>query len=45
MLRVINFDNQNIMNCAIGNNEICAKEQASELLAVDEDVNLDVRSW
>ncbi|XP_029165443.1 uncharacterized protein LOC114936427 isoform X5 [Nylanderia fulva] len=47
MLRVSNSDNQNIMNCAIGNNEIwtSAKEQtSSEFLTAIEDVNLDVKS-
>lgn len=48
MLRLSHSDSQNIMNCASGNNEIwtSVKEQtSSELLGVDEDVNLDARSW
>ncbi|CAL1685492.1 unnamed protein product [Lasius platythorax] len=47
MLRLSHSDSQNIMNCASGNNEIwtSVKEQtSSELLGVDEDVNLDARS-
>lgn len=48
MLRLSHSDSQNIMNCVSGNNEIwtSVKEQtSSEILGVDEDINLDARSW
>ncbi|XP_072746042.1 uncharacterized protein [Anoplolepis gracilipes] len=46
MLRLSHSNSQNIINCAIGDNEIWTsiKEQTFEFFADDEDVSLDVKS-